>query len=217
MGPGVGSKVRARPARRVEEAIHRYFRAIGDLDVDAWVACFDQHGVAFSPSGGLPAVGRAALRKQAEGFLGSFDELYLHLEELHASADSAAARWDCRAVVDGHRVDFAGVDVFEMGPDQLDQGSVELLGSWIHVERSQSGAVGYWATRSRAGQACGAGCVVLSGGGGAVKRVIAALAIVGGMLGMFGAMAPPANAQIPCIGLYVTIFGDQIIAQRICL
>jgi ketosteroid isomerase-like protein len=110
---------RSRIARSVEDAIHRYFRALGDRDSDAWVACFDEHGVAFEPSGGLPAVGHAALRAQAQRFLGSFDELYLRLDELHASTDSAAARWTCRAVIDGKRVDFAGVDVFEIGPDRL--------------------------------------------------------------------------------------------------
>jgi hypothetical protein len=50
-----------------------------------------------------------------------------------------------------------------------------------------------------------------------VKRLIAALAIAGGTLGIFGAYTPPANAQIPCIGIWVTVFGNQIIAQRICL
>lgn len=50
-----------------------------------------------------------------------------------------------------------------------------------------------------------------------MKRVIAAIAIAGGALGLFGAAAPRADAQTLCLGVYVTVFGDQIIAERLCV
>lgn len=108
-----------RTRRSVEAAIRTYFRAVGDRDVDAWVACFDEHGVAFAPTGGLPAVGRAALRRHARDFFGSFEGLDVRVEELHATAEGATARWACQALIDGRRTAFAGVDVFEVGPDRL--------------------------------------------------------------------------------------------------
>ena len=91
----------------------------------------DSAGVAafFAPNGslsvnGAPAVGRHAITEVAQGFMTTFPDLHLLMDDLVIEGDRAEYHWTCSGTNTGpsgtrHRVRFSGFEVWRFGADGL--------------------------------------------------------------------------------------------------
>ena len=83
-------------SENVPAVVARYFSAIGEMDPDAWAACFAEQGTSYEPGSPTPLQGHAALRQFLAGVLGAFEKI---------------------TMTQDHVFLFEGIDVFEINQE----------------------------------------------------------------------------------------------------
>ncbi|MGI8743832.1 MAG: nuclear transport factor 2 family protein [Bryobacteraceae bacterium] len=101
-----------------------YARACNARDADAFVGTFAPDAVSYDPVGDPPHVGRAALRKFAEGLFVPTMQIRFKVERVFVSGNSAAFAWTGRVTVpDGRSAIAEGIDVIEIS----DAGKIQKM------------------------------------------------------------------------------------------
>lgn len=99
-------------ADTVEMAVADYFKALRDMDVEAWLRIFDENAVSHDPVGSPPLVGHAGLRKFLTGILGLFDNVGLQEQQVFVAGHEAAVKWTGYGRgKNGRDVRFEGIDI----------------------------------------------------------------------------------------------------------
>ena len=86
-------------------------------------ACYAQNG-SLTVNGGTPAVGRKAITEVAQGFMSSFPDLQVLLDDILIRGDRAEYHWTLIGTNTGpggtgHRVRISGSEVWKIGEDGL--------------------------------------------------------------------------------------------------
>lgn len=99
----------------MHETIRRYFKAIKDLDVDAWVACFAPRCEHHDPVGGAILTSPAELRQFFLQISGLFETVELVPHKVFPSGEEVALTWTGSGRgKNGRDVAFEGIDVFKL-------------------------------------------------------------------------------------------------------
>lgn len=105
-------------SENIRETVADYFKAIREMDVDAWLATFAEDAVSHDPVGAPPSEGHAGLRAFFEGITGAFETVGLFEDSVFVAGESAAVKWTGRGTgKNGRDVVFEGIDVFEINAD----------------------------------------------------------------------------------------------------
>jgi steroid delta-isomerase len=112
----------------VPAVVARYFTAIGDMDPDAWVACFAEQGISYEPGAPAPLQGHAALRQFLMPVLGAFQAIRMTADHVFPYGNRVAVKFTGHGTgKNGMQVIFEGIDVFEI--DQ--EGKIQTMwGYW---------------------------------------------------------------------------------------
>jgi SnoaL-like polyketide cyclase. len=98
---------------------------------DAWcshsaqnVATFFAENGSLSVNDGLPAVGRAAIAKEAQAFMTTFPDLMVTFDKLEPRGDRTAFHWTLTGTntgpgSTGNRVRISGYELWKIGEDGL--------------------------------------------------------------------------------------------------
>lgn len=115
----------------IPAAVRQYFRAIGEMDADAWVNCFAEEGTSHEPGTPAPLKGHVALRQFLVGVLGAFEKLSMTEDHVFQSGNRVAIKFTGRGTgKNGRPVFFEGIDVFEINQE----GKIETMwGYWNPV------------------------------------------------------------------------------------
>lgn len=100
----------------------RYTAAWNSRDASS-VAAFFAEGGSLSVNG-VPSVGRAAIIAVAQGFMSSFPDMHLLMNDLISDGGRAVYHWTFIGTNTvpggtGHKVRFSGFEVWRFGPDGL--------------------------------------------------------------------------------------------------
>ena len=99
----------------IRAVVAEYFAALRAMDPAAWANTFAEDGITHDPVGTPPHQGREALRQFLQGILGMFQEAGLTEDDVFVAGNGAAVKWTGRGVAkNGRRVQFEGIDVFEV-------------------------------------------------------------------------------------------------------
>ncbi|MBS0179972.1 MAG: nuclear transport factor 2 family protein [Nitrospira sp.] len=99
----------------VPAAVAGYFTAIGEMDPDAWVACFAEQGTSYEPGAPSPLQGRKALRQFLVEVLGAFETITMTEDHVFQYDNRVAVKFTGRGTgKNGRPVLFEGIDVFEI-------------------------------------------------------------------------------------------------------
>jgi steroid delta-isomerase len=111
-------------AEAISRGVADYFRAIREMDLEAWLATFAIDAVSHDPVGGQPLKGHDSLRQFFTGIAGAFDTVGLTEDSVFISGEGAAVKWTGRGVGKNDReVSFEGIDVFEFN----DAGKIQTM------------------------------------------------------------------------------------------
>ena len=115
-------------SENVPAVVARYFSAIGEMDPDAWAACFAEQGTSYEPGSPTPLQGHAALRQFLAGVLGAFEKITMTQDHVFLSDNRVAVKFTGRGTgKNGRPVLFEGIDVFEINQE----GTIETMwGYW---------------------------------------------------------------------------------------
>ena len=115
-------------SENVPAVVARYFSAIGEMDPDAWAACFAQQGTSYEPGSPTPLQGRTALRQFLAEVLGAFEKITMTQDHVFLSGNRVAVKFTGRGTgKNGRAVVFEGIDVFEINQE----GKVQTMwGYW---------------------------------------------------------------------------------------
>ena len=107
----------------VANAVAAYFKALRDMDVEAWLATYAEDAVSHDPVGTPPLLGHSGLRQFLTGVMGLFENVGLQEQQVFISANEAAVKWTGYGRgKNGKDVRFEGIDVItvnEAGKIQL--------------------------------------------------------------------------------------------------
>lgn len=104
----------------MHETLHRYFKAIKELDVDAWLACFAPTCEQIDPVGTPARTTREEMRAFFTGLGGLFESVELVPEKIYPAGRETALTWTAQGVgKNGRPVAFEGIDVFELDEQGL--------------------------------------------------------------------------------------------------
>ena len=96
----------------VEKAVADYFKALRDMNVEAWLATFDENAVSHDPVGSAPLVGHEGLRGFLTGVLSLFENVGLQEQQTFIAGREAAVKWTGYGRgKNGVDVRFEGIDV----------------------------------------------------------------------------------------------------------
>ena len=99
----------------IPAAVREYFKAIGKMDADSWVSCFDEQGLSYEPAAAAPLKGHVALRQFLMKVLGAFETIILTADHVFQSGNRVAVKFTGRGTgKHGRPVLFEGIDVFEI-------------------------------------------------------------------------------------------------------
>ena len=102
----------------VPAVVARYFSAIGEMDPDAWVACFAEQGTSYEPGSPTPLQGRTALRQFLVNVLGAFQTIAMIEDHVFQSGNRVAVKFTGHGTgKNGRTVVFEGIDVFEINQE----------------------------------------------------------------------------------------------------
>ncbi len=115
-------------SENVPAVVARYFSAIGEMDPDAWAACFAEQGTSYEPGAPTPLKGHAALRQFLVNVLGAFQKIEMTADHIFLSGNRVAVKFTGRGTgKNGRQVLFEGIDVFEINQE----GTIETMwGYW---------------------------------------------------------------------------------------
>jgi steroid delta-isomerase len=102
----------------IGKVVSDYFAATRAMDMEAWVATFDDNATSYDPVGGPPLEGLDSLRQFFQGITGAFEKVGLTEDKVFISGNGAAVMWTGRGVgKNGREVSFEGIDVFEINEE----------------------------------------------------------------------------------------------------
>lgn len=105
-------------SENVPAVVARYFSAIGEMDPDAWVACFAEQGTSYEPGSPTPLQGRTALRQFLVNVLGAFQTIAMIEDHVFQSGNRVAVKFTGHGTgKNGRTVVFEGIDVFEINQE----------------------------------------------------------------------------------------------------
>lgn len=98
----------------------RYFKALSDLDREAYLSCFSENAELRDPYGGRPFDGRGGLEKWFTGMERTWSEFSMKPAEFFHSGDRVAVSWVAEATAQsGKTARFSGINVFTVGESGL--------------------------------------------------------------------------------------------------
>lgn len=95
------------------------------------VAAFYSTDGSLRVNDGAPAVGRAAITEVARGFMTTFPDLAVLLDDLVIRGERVEYHWTLVGTSNGRKVRVSGFEVWEIGPDGL---ITESRGSFDNAE-----------------------------------------------------------------------------------
>lgn len=99
----------------INQIIASYFAAIRAMDVEAWVATFDEDIISYEPSSTSPLKGLAAMSQFFQSIAGEFEKLGLTEDQIFIVGNEAAVKWTGYGIgKNGREVTFEGIDIFEV-------------------------------------------------------------------------------------------------------
>jgi steroid delta-isomerase len=102
----------------IRKVVAEYFAALRAMDAAAWANTFAEDGVTHDPVGTPPHQGREAIRQFLQGICGLFEQVGLTEDHVFIAGNGAAVKWTGRGVTrNGRRLQFEGIDVFEVNDD----------------------------------------------------------------------------------------------------
>ena len=105
-------------SENVPAVVARYFSAIGEMDPDAWAACFAEQGTSYEPGSPTPLQGHAALRQFLAGVLRAFEKITMTQDHVYQSGNRVAVKFTGRGTgKNGRKVVFEGIHVFEINQE----------------------------------------------------------------------------------------------------
>lgn len=105
-------------SENVPAVVARYFSAIGEMDPDAWVACFAEQGTSYEPGSPTPLQGHVALRQFLVNVLGAFQTIAMVEDHVFLSGNRVAVKFTGHGTgKNGRAVVFEGIDVFEINQE----------------------------------------------------------------------------------------------------
>jgi steroid delta-isomerase len=105
-------------AEAISKVVGDYFRAIRDMNLEAWLATFAIDAVSHDPVGGQPLEGHDSLRQFFTGIAGAFETVGLTEDSVFVSGNEAAVKWTGHGIgKNGREVSFEGIDVFKFNMD----------------------------------------------------------------------------------------------------
>ena len=101
----------------------RYTAAWCSQDASSVAACYSPNA-SLSINGGAPAVGRSAIAEVAQGFMTTFPDLQVLMDDLLVQGDGAVYHWTLIGTNTGpggtgQRVRISGFEVWKIGVDGL--------------------------------------------------------------------------------------------------
>ena len=108
---------------KLRDFAQRYTAAWCSQDAASVAACYSPTG-SLSINGGAPSVGRCAITEAAQGFMITFPDLKVLMDELCVQGDGAEYHWTLVGTNTGpggtgHRVRISGFEVWKLGADGL--------------------------------------------------------------------------------------------------
>ena len=100
------------------ELAQRYTAAWCSQNPASVAACFSVEG-SLRVNDGAPAVGRGAITEVARGFMTTFPDLHVRMDDLVAGGDGAVYRWTLTGTGGGRRVRVSGFEEWRMSADGL--------------------------------------------------------------------------------------------------
>jgi len=101
-------------------AVDNYFRALNNLDRQAYIACFAGDAVVRDPYGGRVLQGQDGLNKFIDGLQRTWARFQMTPKESFAAGDRIAVSWTATATAkSGKTAEFAGINIFTLGQDSL--------------------------------------------------------------------------------------------------
>jgi uncharacterized protein (TIGR02246 family) len=107
----------------IRELAERYTKAWCSQDAASVAAFYSPRG-SLTVNAGAPAVGRDAITEVARGFMTSFPDLKVILDDVVVQGDEVVYRWTLLGTHSGpggtgHRVRISGFEVWQIGADGL--------------------------------------------------------------------------------------------------
>ena len=101
-----------------ESSVDRYFRALSDLDRDAYLESFSPDAVLRDPYGGPERQGTPGLNAFFDGMEKTWKSFEMTPEGAYRSGNRVAVPWTASGEAkNGKKAEFAGVNVFTLGED----------------------------------------------------------------------------------------------------
>ncbi|MFN2492734.1 MAG: nuclear transport factor 2 family protein [Pyrinomonadaceae bacterium] len=99
----------------VSKVIKAYFKALRDMDQEAWVNTFATDAISYDPVGAQPTEGHQRLGEFFETITAPFNEVGLTENQVFVAGNEAAVKWTGSGISkQGRKVHFEGIDVFEI-------------------------------------------------------------------------------------------------------
>jgi ketosteroid isomerase-like protein len=99
-------------------AVAAYFDAVRTRQEARWIDAFADDAVVHDPVGSLPAEGAEGLREVWRVLTGPFKSVDMREQAVFYAGSGAAVHWTAKATgINERTVEFAGITVFEVGPD----------------------------------------------------------------------------------------------------
>ena len=105
-------------ADKISRAVRAYFLAIRAMDADAFANTFAENGTTFDPVGSPAIAGHDALRDFLQSICKNFKSVALEEDYVFVAGNGAAVKWTGHGTsTNGGKVEFEGIDVFEVNDD----------------------------------------------------------------------------------------------------
>jgi steroid delta-isomerase len=105
-------------ADKVSRAVRGYFLAIRAMDAEAFANSFAEDGTTFDPVGSPAITGRAALVEFFTSICKNFKSVGLTEDSVFVAGNGAAVKWTGKGTsINGHEVNFEGIDVLDINED----------------------------------------------------------------------------------------------------
>ena len=99
----------------ISKTVKEYFAALRAMDERAWVNTFAADAVSHDPVGAPPIEGHKSLSEFFQTITAAFKEVGLTEDDVFIAGNGAAVKWTGRGISkQGKKVQFAGIDVFEI-------------------------------------------------------------------------------------------------------
>jgi steroid Delta-isomerase len=99
----------------ISKVVKTYFKALRDMDQQAWVNTFAADAISHDPVGAPPIKGHERLGEFFQTITAAFKEVGLTEDQVFIAGNEAAVKWTGRGISkQGRKVHFEGIDVIEV-------------------------------------------------------------------------------------------------------